>query len=211
MAGTRGRPRDRERTDRRCEELLRAAVGVFARHGFADADVQDVADACKVAKGTVYFYFPSKEKLFLAAVDRTMTRLTCAIQTAIAPVPDAVARVEAAIRAYLAFFRDHPMDAELLILERAEYRDRKTPTYLRHRCANADQWRDVYAGLIAAGRVRDVPVDRILSVVGDLLYGTMFTNHFSGQHKSLDDQARDVLDVLFNGILTPAERRRRKT
>jgi hypothetical protein len=114
--------------------------------------------------------------------------------------------VASAIRAYLEFFRDHPDQAELLIIERAEFRDRKKPTYLEHREVNRVFWREVYAGLIRDGRVRDVPVSRILDVVGDLLYGTMFTNHFAGHRKPLDTQAADVIDVVFNGILTAAER-----
>jgi hypothetical protein len=123
-----------------------------------------------------------------------------------AGVPDPLGRVAVAIRAYLEFFKDHPDQAELLIIERAKFRDRKKPTYLEYREANRVFWREVYEGLIRDGRVRDVPVSRILDVVGDLLYGTMFTNHFSGQHKPLTAQAEDVIDILFNGILTPAER-----
>ena len=209
MKPSRGRPRDDELAARRREEILAAATGVFARRGYPDTDVQEVADACDLAKGTVYTYFPSKECLFLAVVDRAMTQLRAAVWAACAEVPDPLDRLEAAIRAYLAYFRDRPGDAELLIMERAEFRERKTPTYLEHRRANTCEWRELYQGLIAAGRVRNVPVDRILSVVGDLVYGTMFTNHFAGQHRSIDDQARDVLDILFHGILTPAERRRR--
>jgi hypothetical protein len=49
-----------------------------------------------------------------------------------------------------------------------------------------------------------------MNVLGDLVYGTMFTNHFSGRHRPLADQAEDILDVVFHGILTPAERRRRR-
>lgn len=207
----RGRPRDDERTCRRREQLLGAAAAVFARRGFPDADVQEIADSCGVAKGTVYFYFPSKEKLFLAAVDRVMADLRDTVLAAARDVPDQLDRIAAAIRAFLSYFKDHPNHAELLIIERAEFRERKTPTYLEYRRANAETWRGLYAGLIAAGRVRDVPTDRILNVVGDLLYGTMFTNHFSGQHRSIDEQARDVLDILFHGLLTPAEQKRRGT
>jgi AcrR family transcriptional regulator len=209
MAQTRGRPRDRERTDRRREQLLCAAAAVFARRGYPDTDVQEIADRCRVAKGTVYFYFPSKEKLFLAAVDRVMGSLREFVHASFRDVPDPLDRIATAIRAYLTYFQDHPDHAELFIIERAEFRERKTPTYLEHRRANAATWRDLYAGLIAAGRVRDVPTDRILTVVGDLLYGTMFTNHFSGHHRPVEDQARDVLDILFHGLLTPAERDRR--
>jgi hypothetical protein len=59
------------------------------------------------------------------------------------------------------------------------------------------------------GRIREVPVDRLTDVIGDLIYGTMFTNYISGRARSLIEQADDVMDVLFNGLLTPAERARR--
>lgn len=209
MGKARGRPKNADLAARRCEQLLDAAADVFARRGYPDADVQEVADVCGVAKGTVYCYFPSKEKLFLATVDRVMHSLRAAVRNAGAEIADPLDRIEVAIRAYLTYFRDHPGHAELLIIERAEFRERKTPTYLEHRRSNVCEWADLYTDLIAAGRVRDIPVTRILNVVGDLVYGTMFTNHFSGQNRSVEDQARDVLDVLFFGLLTPRERRRR--
>jgi hypothetical protein len=46
-------------------------------------------------------------------------------------------------------------------------------------------------------------------VVGDLLYGTIFTNYFAGRRKSLEQQTADVLDVLLHGLLTPEELQRR--
>ncbi len=207
--GQRGRRPDPGLAARRREEILDAAAVVFARRGYPDTDLQDVADSLGVAKGTLYRYFPSKEKLFLAAVDRGMRRLREHVRGAYASIPDPIERLTVAIRAYLEFFRDHPDQAELLIIERAAFRDRVKPTYLEHREANTVPWREVYAGLIAAGRVRDMPVSRIVDVISDLVYGTMFTNHFYGHAKPLDEQAADVTDVFFNGILTPAERRRR--
>jgi hypothetical protein len=35
----------------------------------------------------------------------------------------------------------------------------------------------------------------------------MFTNHFAGRDKPFDAQAQDILDVVFNGILSDAERK----
>jgi AcrR family transcriptional regulator len=208
-ATRRGRRKDPTLAVRRCEEILDAAARTFARRGYPDTDVQHVADALGLAKGTIYRYFPSKEKLFLAAVDRGMRRLREYVQNAYAGIEDPLDQLTVAIRAYLEFFKRHPDQAELLIIERAEFRDRKTPTYQEHHQANCQQWRAVYAGLIRKGRVRGVPVSRIIDVISDLVYGTMFTNHFSGQHKPLAAQARDVIDIVFHGILTPAERARR--
>jgi hypothetical protein len=133
------------------------------------------------------------------------------VRRAYAGVDDPLDRFATAVRAYFAFFQAHPDCAELLMIERAEYRDRKAPTYLEHQRAHAADWEAVYAGLIRDGRFRTVPVERISRVVSDLLYGTMFTNHFSGARRTPEDQARDVLDILFHGLLTPAERRKRKT
>ena len=210
-AHRRGRPKDEARLQQRREEILDAAAPVFARLGYDCTEVQAVADASGIGKGTIYCYFPSKEELFLAAVDRGVRRLRQAVDAAREAPGDPLDRLESAIRAYLQFFKDHPEYAELLVQERAAFRDRKKPTYFEHREANACPWRELYADLIAAGRIRDVPVDRIIDVISDLVYGTMCTNHFSGRHKPLDVQAADIIDIVFNGILTPAERRRRGT
>ena len=68
---------------------------------------------------------------------------------------------------------------------------------------------DGAAGPKAAG-VRDVPVERITDVLCYLVYGTMFTNYFTGGRRPLDAQVEDLLDISFNGILTESERRRRE-
>lgn len=206
----RGRPRDEAHVQQRREEILDAAARVFARGGYPGTEIQAVADACGVSKGTIYLYFPSKQELFLAAVDRGMRRLCAAVEAAIADVADPLEYVAVGIRAYLQFFRDHPEFVELLIQERAEFRDRKKPTYFEHREANLGRWRDRYRELMAAGRIRTMPVDRVLDVLGNLLYGTMFTNHFLGRPRSPEAQAAEILDVVFNGLLTPAEQRRRE-
>src|SRR3954462_695441 len=72
---TRGRPKDLSLHDRRREEILEKATAVFAKHGYPNTDVQFIADPLRISKGTVYRYFPSKEQLFLAAVERGVRRL----------------------------------------------------------------------------------------------------------------------------------------
>lgn len=52
------------RPEARPEEILDAALTVFADSGFARAKIDDVARVAGVSKGTVYLYFDSKESLF---------------------------------------------------------------------------------------------------------------------------------------------------
>ncbi len=203
---TPGRPRSNPLCERQQDEILEAVARVFARHGYRGTEMQYVADALHSGKGTIYRYFHSKEELFLAAVDLGMRRLHEAVQISGAGVADPLARVSRAVAAFLAFFRARPEFAELLIQERAEFRDRRRPTYLAHREANAAPWRELYQALMAQGRVRSMPVERILNVLGDLVYGAMFTNHFAVEPDPVEEQARNILDIVFHGILSDRER-----
>jgi TetR/AcrR family transcriptional regulator, fatty acid metabolism regulator protein len=54
------------------ERILRAAIKTFARRGFFNAQVADVARAAGVASGTVYLYFRSKDDLLASIFERTM-------------------------------------------------------------------------------------------------------------------------------------------
>src|SRR5205807_331664 len=122
---------------------------------------------------------------------------------------DGLTRVERAIATFLRFFAEHPSFVELLIQERAYFKDRKRPTYFEHREVNIQRWRQVYTDLIAAGRMRDIPVEQITTVISNVLYGIMVTNFFNGQPQPSDVQAREILDVIFLGVLSEPERRRR--
>jgi len=205
----RGRPRDEGLHARRCEQILDKATAVFARHGYPNTDVQFIADPLSISKGTVYRYFPSKERLFLAAVERGVRDLDVHIQSAIEWVADPVDRMVAATRAYLEYFEDHPDLVELFIQERAEFGGRKKPIYFEHEGSACAEWTGVIEGLIAAGRLRPIPVERVKETIGDLLYGTMFTNHMVGRRRPFDEQASSIMDVFFNGVLSDAERARR--
>jgi AcrR family transcriptional regulator len=193
---------------KRQEEILDAAAKLFAKHGFAETDTQLLADNLGVGKGTLYRYFPSKEDLFLAATDRVMSKLRAEIDNGIAAIVDPLDQVKTAVRICLAFYAEHPEFVELLMQERAQFKDRKKPTYFEHRETHVERWKAFYRSLIADGRIRNIPVERITDVMTHLIYGTMFTNYFIGRREPPEKQARDILDVVFNGILSDSERRR---
>ncbi|MGD0542123.1 MAG: TetR/AcrR family transcriptional regulator [Tepidisphaeraceae bacterium] len=202
-----GRPPDEALQQRRREAILAEAATIFARHGFTATDVQGIADALKISKGTIYRYFPTKEKLFLCAVERGIGRLREHIETARLGVTDKIEEIGASVVAYLRFFKKNPELVELFIQERAEFKGRRRPIYFRHRDVRRGPWREDLANLMAEGRIRPMPVERVLDVLGDVLYGTMFTNHFAGRDKPFETQAQDILDVVFNGVLSDTERK----
>ena len=198
---------DERRTQRR-QEIVETAARLFADWGYAGCEMERVASELGIAKGTLYLYFPGKQELFFACVDWAMTQLQVAVRAAANEGgDDPFAQISRAVRAYLVFFHEHPQFVELLIKERAIFRDRKRPTYYEHRDANRGYWRELYGELIRTGRLRgDLNVEVLLDTIGNLLYGTMFTNHFLGPSTTIDEQHRAMLDVIFRGILSDKER-----
>lgn len=199
-----GRPRVEGLTERRREEILDAAARVFADSGYAGTDLDVVARAVGVAKGTIYRYFPSKEALFYAAVDRGMWALRAALDEAMASTTEPIGRIEAALAAYLRFFEARPAFVELLILERAEFRDRDTPSYFTHREAAVLPWRKLVRQLVADGTFRAVSPERVTDLVSDLLYGALFTNHFRGKRADVMAQVAEIKNLLLLGLLPRA-------
>jgi len=196
---------------RRQEEILEKAVLLFAAHGYADTDTQFLADQLQVGKGTLYRYFASKEELFLAAVDFGMRKLHERVRAWVDQAVEPMDRIRQGVRGYLAFFVENPEVVELMIQERAIFRDQRRSTYFQRRDEFAKQWQELYRQLITEGLLRDMPPERISNILSELLYGAMFTNFFSGRVPDFESQADEIMDVVLEGILSDSQRQRRRS
>jgi isochorismate synthase len=106
-----------QRATRRHEKILDAALRVFARKGYRDAAVDDIASESKTSKGGVYFHFPGKQAIFLELLDRTAARLRRKIEETIASEPDPIKRADAALVVVLRTFASHRSLARLFMIE----------------------------------------------------------------------------------------------
>ena len=157
------------------------------------------------ARGPFIVIFPASENCFWPRPTVSCGSCASGSTPRLPESTNRCSRFDAAVRAFLAFFAEHPEFVELLIQERAQFKDRKKPTFIEHREANVIRWQQLYRGLMAAGRIRQMPAERISDVFSHLLYGTIFMNYFSGEPTSVDKQTSDIVDVVFRGILTADE------
>lgn len=67
-------PTRRERQEQTRELLLDAAAMVFARRGYHEASVEEIASEAGFSTGAVYSNFSGKEELFLALADREVEK-----------------------------------------------------------------------------------------------------------------------------------------
>lgn len=65
-------PRRRRNPEARREEILRAAVKLFAERGYARTTTREIAQEAGIAEGTIYKYFTSKQELLFAILGPTI-------------------------------------------------------------------------------------------------------------------------------------------
>lgn len=75
-------PKWSRRKEARPLEIVDAAVDVFLENGFAAAKLSDIAKRARVAKGTIYLYFETKEELFRAAARQLISTNLEGLETA---------------------------------------------------------------------------------------------------------------------------------
>jgi TetR/AcrR family fatty acid metabolism transcriptional regulator len=83
------------------ERILRAAVDVFADHGYFNAKVAQIAKAAGVADGTIYLYFDGKEDLLITIFREHTRSYLQSLEQQLANVNRAEERLRIAVRHHL--------------------------------------------------------------------------------------------------------------
>ena len=68
--------------------ILDSATRVFARKGFYNSTISDVAKAAEVAEGTIYLYFKNKDDLLISIFEHSMDLFIQEVQKELARVAD---------------------------------------------------------------------------------------------------------------------------
>ena len=94
--------------------ILRAAIAVFAEHGFSGGSVEKISTAAGSVDRMIYYYFGNKEGLFVAALEEIYRRFNAA-EAALQLDEDApVESLRAVIGFALNYYRRHPEFINLL-------------------------------------------------------------------------------------------------
>jgi TetR/AcrR family fatty acid metabolism transcriptional regulator len=183
------------------DAILRAATEVFARNGFFQSQVADVARAAGVAAGTVYLYFRSKDDLLVSIFERTMTEALAEGRAALQGLRDPRERLARIARLHMERLG---RDRELAVVFQVELRqstkfmERFSSSYLRD-----------YLGMIretiAAGQeARVFRRDVNPTTAAKMFFGALdelATNWILSRRRySLVAEADAVVDLFLNGV-----------
>jgi TetR/AcrR family transcriptional regulator, fatty acid metabolism regulator protein len=116
------------------DAILRAAVKVFARHGYFQSQVADVARVAGVAAGTVYLYFRSKDDLLVSIFDRTMKDAIDEGRATLADVADPAERLRRIAHLHLERLgrdRDLAVVVQVELRQSIKFMERFSSTHLQ--------------------------------------------------------------------------------
>lgn len=99
------------------ERILDAALDIFSHKGYHDTRLDEIAEESQTSKGSIYFHFPNKERLFLALVDQFADLLERRVTTAIAEYPAGMRRVRIALETTLETFGKYRRPAKILLVQ----------------------------------------------------------------------------------------------
>lgn len=199
---------DRRLTQRgreRREQLMSYATTRFAEQGYHPTSVAEIVDGLGVGKGVFYWYFASKEELFLEILRESQHDLRRTQQDAIDDEADGLHKIEAGIRASMRWSAEH---REQVTLFRFASTEEQFAPALRKggEVAAADIIRLVNEG-IDEGVIRDSdPVVLAHSVLGLTTYLAQVFIHEQGMEPDhvADEAVAFCLEGLLAGTREPA-------
>jgi AcrR family transcriptional regulator len=181
------------------ERLFRAALGLFAQHGFADTTVEDITNAADVGKGTFFNYFPSKDHILLAFAEMQLAKLQSIIENlrnTNEPVPQFLRTL--AVRMTEEPGRNPAIVRALLLANLSS-----TPVREGMRI-NQARGHQLLTEFVEIGQKRgevrnDLPAGDVAHVFRQTVFGTLLVWSLYGDD-SLATRIRTALDVLWKGL-----------
>lgn len=182
------------------ETILLAAIRVFAKNGFHNSKVADVARDAGVADGTVYLYFKNKEDLLTSIFNYTIDE---AIETATKEMEQAQDPSDKIRRLSRLHLKLMGRDRNLAVVFQVELRQLKFLEQFS--TTKLNQYLEFFRAAIEEGKTSGIfRAATDTQVAAKVLYGAleeMVTNWILGrQQDDLSAMSEPVVEIFLNGV-----------
>lgn len=186
------------RGEQRRSELLAYATERFATNGYHPTSVAELVDGLGVGKGVFYWYFESKEDLFLEILRTGEREVRRAQHDAMGDESDPVARLELGIRGSMEWWATH---RELYVLiEFARTEASFAPGVRKGERVALDDTRRLVQEAMDSGAIPDGNA----SIVAQAVLGVssvLARTQLLGRSRPADEVADEVIDFCWHGLL----------
>lgn len=202
--------RERERLMRR-QEIIDAGRHLFARRGYHQTTLDDVAEAVELGKATLYGYFDSKELLFESVLEDSFSTMKAIADAAMLGRGTLEERIRMFVAAEMDFFFRNPSSLRLMMSEAHQLRGRNPMFRLMPQLIGLLS--DAFAGAQQEGEIiaKAVPGDLAGTLI-HMMYGQFMARIYrkikeeirQGEVELNDEKLAETLQVMDAGKIEEA-------
>lgn len=183
------------------QQIIDAAVRVFARNGFYNSRVSDIAREAGIASGTIYLYFRTKDEILVTLFREKMAAFVAALRTEIGRERDPETKIRRLVRRHFEVLEASPDMAEVVQVELRQGQKFFRGASAHEISAYFELIGSVLREGVAAGVFRhDLPV----KIATKMLFGAldqMTTSWVLGKRGyRLADAAEPVANIFLKGV-----------
>ncbi|HAN41328.1 MAG TPA: hypothetical protein DCQ12_05400 [Candidatus Cloacimonas sp.] len=183
------------------QKIMDAAIRVFARKGYNDTTMIDVARAAKVGIGTFYNYFKNKDELLISSADKTIETELGKIRKICEKQADPMDRMGTYFIQHAMLLKENPHIARFLVsqLRQSEGFFERNPEFnpLRH---YVNFVKELFETAKESGRIKDVDTKALaIMVIGSM---DMLICQWLIEPESVDSKAyiHNIRTIMAHGI-----------
>ncbi len=187
------------------EKIVQAAIRVFARNGFFNSRIAEIAREANVADGTIYLYFNNKYDILITIFEEEMGKIIAQVKQEISSTDDPREKLEKFAQLHLSLVEENRDLAEVIQVElrqsskfMKEYRNKKFAEYL-----------NIISQIVRQGQAEGVfRPDVMPGVFKRAFFGALdemsrFWVLSSRKKYSVNTAAKQISSFFLQGILSP--------
>jgi len=194
---------------RRKEQILVAAMPIFAKYGFARTKIDQIADALNIGKGTIYRYFKDKKALFIAVFEQGCKQIHEHFAKNVHPITDPPAKIAAAVKTYFEYFDNNRDFIEIMMQVRSEFKEEHRRIFMQSYSDYIVRIQDNLRNGVKSGVFREMDVEKTADTISATLQGVLQSFYVrkiedgsepNEKVESLADRIDAVTQLILNGL-----------
>ena len=184
--------------------ILKAAESIFARKGFHEATISEIARKSRVSEATIYEYFSSKEELLFSIPAQTTRHLEDKIREILKYIPGAANKLRFLIYRHLSLYAENPDYANIVMLILKGHRNfQKTAAYKSVQSAARITIQVLEEGIQNREFRPDIQPLLVRAIIWGTIEHLVTRKCLLGKPDDLLCLADDIITTIFQGIVVP--------
>ena len=184
--------------------ISKAAESIFAKKGFHEATISEIARKSKVSEATIYEYFSSKEELLFSIPAQTTLQHEEKNREILKYIQGAANKLRFLIYRHLGLYAENPDYANIVMLILKGHRNFQRTDAYKIVQSTARRTIHVLEEGIQSGEFRaDIQPLLVRAIIWGTIEHLVTRKCLLGKPYNLLALADDIIDTIFEGILAP--------